>query len=208
MWFNPPFMAIARHSPDPSRFNSAIALPFNLRIEDLSLAMQDVYDFFFDVNSLLMLRGLDRLDDMLRPAIMSGLLSDMLTASLAKHSRSLVQNSFFNGHPDLLVKGRYPDNAVKAGTDGVEIKTTRKSGGAVDTHGARDQWMCVFVYEIDEETEPATSRKPMQFSEIHLGQVTVADFRRNERGELGTRTATLDRRGLEKFRQSWVYRLG
>lgn len=29
---------------------------------------------------------------------MSGLLSDMLTASLAKHSRSLTENKYFNGH--------------------------------------------------------------------------------------------------------------
>jgi hypothetical protein len=64
--------------------------------------MQDVYDFFYDVNVLLTGKGLQRLDDMLRPAIMSGLLSDMLTASLAKHSRTLVQNRFFNGHPDLV----------------------------------------------------------------------------------------------------------
>ena len=42
--------------------------------------MQDVYDFFFDVNSHLIARGLERLDDTLRPAIMSGVLSDMLTA--------------------------------------------------------------------------------------------------------------------------------
>ena len=34
--------------------------------------MQDVYDFFYDVNKLLLERGLHRLDDMLRPAAMSG----------------------------------------------------------------------------------------------------------------------------------------
>ena len=99
------------------------------------MAMQDVYDFFYDVNSHLTGKGLQRLDDMLRPAIMSGLLSDMLTASLAKHSRVLTENTYFNGHPDLLVQGVYVDNAVKAGTEGVEVKTTRKAGGAVDTHG-------------------------------------------------------------------------
>lgn len=103
---------------------------------------------------------LERMDDMLRPAIMSGLLSDMLTASLAKHSRSLAENKYFNGHPDLVVKGIYPDNKVKAGTEGVEIKTTRKSGGAVDTHGARDQCMCVFVYLVDDATEPARAGRP------------------------------------------------
>jgi len=168
--------------------------------------MQDVYDLFYDVNTGLLEKGLERLDDFVRPAIMSGLLSDLLTASIAKHSRTLTQNNYFNGHPDLLVKGVYPNDSVKAGSEGVEIKTTRKSGGAVDTHGARNQWMAVFVYNIDNETEPARERKPLTFTEIYLGQVTIEDFRRNPRGELGTRTATLHREGILKLRQNWIYK--
>lgn len=169
--------------------------------------MQDVYDFFFDVNSLMRDKSLERLDDMLRPAIMSGLLSDMLTASLARHSRSLTENCFFNGHPDLVVKGRYEGNCVKAGSEGVEIKTTRKAGGAVDFHGARDQWLAVFVYEVDNETEPAMERRPMTFTEVYIGQVRVADFRKNDRGPLGTRTAALNREGINRFRRNWVYQV-
>ena len=171
------------------------------------MAVQDVYDFFFDVNKLCFAKGLERLDDMIRPAILSGLLSDMLTASLAKHSRTLVQNRYFNGHPDLVVQGVYPKNSIQSGTEGVEIKTTRKPGGAVDTHGARKQWMCVFVYEVDGTTEPANARSPLVFTEIYLGEVTIADFRKNARGELGTRTATLDAKGIARLRENWVYRL-
>jgi len=199
-------MPIVRNQPDLNKFNRDAKLPFELRIADFQLAMQDVYDFFFDVNTLLSLKGLQRLDDMLRPAIMSGLLSDMLTASLAKHSRTLVQNRYFNGHPDLIVQGRYSNDGVKAGTDGVEIKTTRKRGGAVDMHGARDQWLCVFVYDIDNSTEPAVNRAPMTFTTIYLGQVVTADFRKNPRGELGTRTATLNKEGIARLRTFWVYR--
>jgi hypothetical protein len=199
-------MPIVRNALNPSRFNTQAALPFSLRLEDFRFAVQDVDDFFFDVNTSLAAKGLDRLDDTLRPAIMSGVLSDMLTASLAKHSRTLTVNAYFNGHPDLVLRGQYPGNAVKAGEQGIEIKTTRKAGGAVDTHGARNQWMCVFVYQVDNETEPAMNRQAMSFTEIYLGQVAIEDFRRNERGELGTRTATLDARGIAKLRQSWIYR--
>ncbi len=200
-------MAVHRNQPDPGKFNKAAQLPYQLRLKDFELAMQDVYDFFFDVNQLLTSKGLQRLDDMLRKAIMSGLLSDMLTASLAKHSRTLIQNGYHNGHPDLVVQGKYPNDAVKAGSAGVEIKTTRKSGGAVDTHGARDQWMCVFVYDVDADTQPAVNRGPMMFTEVYLGRVSVADFRKNPRGELGTRTATLHAEGIAKLRQAWVYKL-
>ena len=152
-------MNIERNNVVEKALNDTAKLPFELRLADFRAAMQDVYDFFYDVNSHLVGKGLDRLDDMLRPAIMSGVLSDMLTASLARHSRTLVENNFFNGHPDLVVKGKYPKNSIKAGEHGVEIKTTRKAGGAVDTHGARDQWMCVFVYGVDNESEPATGQR-------------------------------------------------
>jgi hypothetical protein len=198
---------IKRNAIDPSKWNKELQLPFQLRLKDFEMAMQDVYDFFHDVNVALVERGLERLDDMLRKATMSGLLSDMLTASLAKHSRSLTVNLFHNGHPDLIVRGLYPENKVKAGAEGVEIKTTRKPGGAVDTHGARDQWMGVFVYEVDNTTQPARDRAPMTFTEVYLAKVTRADFRKNARSELGTRTATLHREGVEKLRQSWVYKL-
>ena len=199
-------MAITRQT-FPGEFNTGASLPYELRLEDFRMAMQDVYDFFFDVNSRLLEKGLRRLDDMLRPAIMSGVLSDMLTTSLATHARTLTQNQYFNGHPDLVVQGVYRNNAVKAGAQGVEIKTTRKAGGAVDMHGARDQRLCVFVYTVDNETQPASERRPMEFTEIYLAHVTTDDFRRNPRGELGTRTATLHREGIKKLRESWVYRL-
>lgn len=199
-------MSINRNIVEPGKFNPAAILPYQLRLKDFEIAMQDVYDFFFDVNTHLVGKGLERLDDMLRAANMSGLLSDMLTASVAKHSRSLVANEYHNGHPDLLVKGVYANNSVKAGSDGVEIKSTRKEGGAVDTHGARDQWMCVFVYEVDEETEPAQNRRPMTFTEVYLGQVILDDFRRNKRGALGTPTSTLHKAGMVKLRTNWIYK--
>lgn len=197
---------VLRQTLDAAKLNRDRALPFQLRLDDFAAAAQDVYDFFADVNDGLMAKGLERLDDMLRPAIMSGLLSDMLAASLAKHSRAMAVNAYFNGHPDLVVNGHYADNAVRAGEHGVEVKTTRKAGGAVDTHGARAQWMAVFVYVVDTTSEPARLRRPMRFTEIYLAQVGIDDFRRNARGELGTRTATLHAAGVAKLRAGWVYR--
>lgn len=47
----------------------------------------------------------------------------------------------------------------------------------------------------------------MAFTEIYLGKVTVDDFRKNPRGELGTRTATLHKEGIAKLRENWIYKL-
>ena len=198
--------AIPRELVDEDGFNRGLPLPYSLRVEDFHMAMQDIYDFLHDVNNHLVAKSLRRLEDMLRPAILSGILSDMLTGSLANHSRSLTENRHFNGHPDLVVRGAYAGDAVSAGEEGVEVECTRKRGGAVDTHGARSQWMCVFVYRVDDETEPAVARRPLEFAEVYLAHVDVEDFRRNERGELGTRTATLHREGVRKLREGWLYR--
>ena len=196
---------ITRATVDKGAFNASAILPYELRHLDFEASMQDVYDFFFDVNTFLRGRGLPRLEDTLRPANLSGLITDMLTASLARHSRSLVVNRYPNGHPDLLIGGAYPKDAARSAERGVEIKTTRKPGGAVDMHGARDQTICVFVYAVDVLAEPADARAPMMFREVYIQHVSTADFRRNARGELGTRTVTLHKEGLAKLRSNWVY---
>lgn len=198
-------MPVTRKIVDEQCFNPDVFLPYELRLHDFTSAMQDVYDFFFDVNSHLTAKGLGRLEDTLRKANLSGTLSDMTTASLAKHSRVLTQNRYHNGHPDLIVKGRFANDSVKAGDQGVEIKTTVKKGGAVDTHGAREQWLCIFVYKVDSKTEPAIDRLALKFTEVYLSHVQTGDFRKNERGELGTRTATPHKEGMEKIRKNWVY---
>ena len=47
----------------------------------------------------------------------------------------------------------------------------------------------------------------LRLKDFELNWVSVVDFRRNARGELGTRTATLGAAGLRAFRQNWIYKL-
>lgn len=196
---------LERATPDLDRFNPAAELPYGLRLADFQLALQDVYDLLFDINTALITRGVRRLEETVRPAIFSGVLSDALTAAVARHARVLTENGYHNGHPDLIPQGRYANDAVAAGEDGVEVKAT-KGRGAVDTHGARDSWLCVFRYMVDSETEPMVDRAPTRIAEILLGRLTVDDFRKNPRGELGTRTASPNKAGLAKLRANWIYR--
>jgi hypothetical protein len=39
-------------------FNPDLALPYELRPQDFELAMQDLYDLFFDINGTLLQKGL------------------------------------------------------------------------------------------------------------------------------------------------------
>jgi hypothetical protein len=195
-----------RQVVDVSKFNPDAAYPYELRQIDFQAAMQDVYDFFYDVNTYLVGRGLARFEDTLRSANLSGMLSDMLNVALAKHARSLTSNRHHNGHPDLVVEGVYPNDMVKAGEEGIEVKATVNQSGAVDTHGARNQTMCVFSYKVDRVSEPAIARSPLRFTAVFLNEVTIDLFRHNARKtEIGTRTSTLDRAGIARLRENWVY---
>ena len=118
-----------QNTVDPDKLNTDAVLPYSLRLMDFQIAMQDVYDLFHDINTLLLERSLKRLEEMLRPAAMSGLISDLLTASLASHARSLTENTYFNGHPDLIVTGFYPNDSVQSGAEG--------DRGPVDTEKGR-----------------------------------------------------------------------
>lgn len=154
-------MPLRHQIVDNAKFNKQAQLPYQLRLADFELAMQDVYDFFHDVNELLIKRGMRRLDDMLRPAAMSGILSDMLTAAMAKHARSLIENRHFNGHPDLVVQGVYANNSVKAGEEGVEIKSTRKKRVARSIRTARATSGCAysFMRPITQRSQPSIARR-------------------------------------------------
>lgn len=194
-----------RASPIESAFNPEAEFPYELRPDDFGLAMKDIYDLLFDINNALVGRGLRRIEEIVRAAIFSGILSDALTASLARHSRALTENRFHNGHPDLIPVGQFPNDSAMAADEGVEIKAT-KGRGAVDTHGARNAWLCVFRYKADLETEPLVRRQPTRIVEILLARLCLSDFRQNPRGELGTRTATPNQQGIAKLRANWIYR--
>ena len=50
-------MPAERNRPKRECFNQRASLPFQLRLEDFEIAMQDVYDLFYDVNSGLLEKG-------------------------------------------------------------------------------------------------------------------------------------------------------
>ena len=50
-------MPAERNRPKRDCFNRNTNLPFQLRLEDFELAMQDVYDLFYDVNTGLLEKG-------------------------------------------------------------------------------------------------------------------------------------------------------
>ncbi|HEU4738941.1 MAG TPA: hypothetical protein VFS54_07650 [Solirubrobacterales bacterium] len=186
-------------------FNAALKLPYALRPDVFAIAMEDIYELLFNLNTGLVKRGLLPFENSVRGAVYSGMLSDLLTEAVASHAKGLVKNRAHNGHPDLLPAGRYSGDAIPSAKAGVEVKVTKKKNGAVDMHSDRPAYYCVFRYEADYETEPVVDRSPTRFTDIWLAKLDAGDFRKNNRGPRGTRTATAHREGLKKLRKHWLY---
>jgi hypothetical protein len=191
---------------NPDGFNTERTLPYSLRLNDFAGAMDDIYVTLANINDGLTSRGLLRIEETVRGAIYSGLLSDLLAAALAAHSLGLVKNAYKNGHPDLLPVGQFVNDSAQAAEGGVEVKVTSKPGGAVDMHSARPAWYAVFRYQTDHETQPVVNRAPTRFTHIWLGELAADDFRSNARGPRGTRTSTPHKDGIAKLRAAWIYR--
>lgn len=152
-------------------FNDDLVLPYALRPDVFEIAMGDIYELLNNVNTGLIERGLLPFENSIRGAAYSGLLSDLLTQAIANHASGLVKNTANNGHPDLLPAGRYPDNAASSAEEGVEVKVTKKAGGAVDMHSDRPAWYCVFRYIADYTTEPVLDREPTRFTNVWLARL-------------------------------------
>jgi hypothetical protein len=195
-----------RAAVDRTGFNASLALPYALRTDHVAVAMADIYELLATLNTTLVDRGLLRIEESVRGAIYSGLLSDLIAEAISTHAPGLITNNYPNGHPDLLPKGRYAENSCQSAEDGIEVKVTNKSSGAVDMHGARPGWYCIWHYIVDRDTEPAVDRAPTYFKTIWLARLDESHFRHNSRGPLGTRTATPDRAGIGHLRQNWLYR--
>lgn len=191
---------------NPHGFVPGVTLPYGLRTNDFFSAMDDIYVAIDSINSGLQSRGLLRIEESVRGANFTALLSDLMVVALSKHALGLTKNMYSNGHPDLIQPGQHPDNAAQAASHGVEVKVTRGRGPAVDAHGARGAWWCVFRYAVDSETQPIINRAPTRFTHIWLAQLTGADFRDNPRHTpLGTRTSSPNRQGATKLRAGLVY---
>lgn len=162
-----------------------------------------MYDFFELVNTALSAKGFEWIENLVQPAAISTMTSDMATEALARFSQLLVVNGYHNGHPDLIPKGEYPGDAIAAGDHGIEVKSA-KNKRVTDCHSPRNGWYCQFVYVVDDNPIRA-ERQPTRVKAVHLANVREEMFRLNDRGRRGTRTATLNREGVKYLYQHPVY---
>jgi hypothetical protein len=132
--------------PEPltlERFNQNCFLPYGLDVSYIQQAMSDFLEFLGFINRRLHTKAISRLESFLMPANFSSIVGEFINISIPKYCPALVKNRYHNGHPDLIPRGMFPDDAVQHATEGIEIKGSRHSGGW-QGHNPEAVWLMVF----------------------------------------------------------------
>jgi len=185
--------------PDP--------LPYGLQPRHVLRAVEDVQDLLHQLNTVLHESSYEPLEDLLDRASFSGLISRTITTRLAEaRSGSLVVNRYHNGFPDLIPKGRYPNDAVQRGV-GLEVKASR-SDGSWQSHGPRTGWFIIVQFQIDEtESVARLQREPTRVVAAMLANLGEEDWswQPARSGRIRSGTASVKASGRLKLRDGAVW---
>lgn len=174
--------------PAPVRienFNPRAVIPHGVTIEHICAAMNDFIDFIGFINQQLNGRKIERLETMLMPANFSSIVGEFMTSTIPKHCPTIAKNGYHNGHPDLVPKGRFPNDTVQHHQDGIEVKGSRYLRGW-QGHNAEDAWLMVFCFESGRPTDGAKAIAPAPFRYLGVfGAQLVQAAHRRRAGPLG-----------------------
>ncbi len=194
---------------DPTKFNPSVDLPFGLTVNHVNLAMTEFVEFLGFVNSQLHKRRIERLESFLMPANFSSIVGEFTAAAIPKYCNGIVRNNYHNGHPDLIPRGRYTDDAAQHANEGVEIKASRHLRGW-QGHNPEDVWLMVFVFDANASRDVVrgAAPKPFRFVKVVGGMLTKDDWTFSGRSETSRRTitASINRSGFQKMEANWIYR--
>lgn len=202
--------ACTPHLVDPAGFNPKTKLPYGLTIKHLQAAMIDFTNFIGFINLQLHSREMERLESMLMPANFSSIVGEFMASSIPKYCPTLVKNQYHNGHPDMLPKGRYPNDTRQHADEGIEIKGSRYLKGW-QGHNPEDTWLMVFIFDSNRPVDVAKgiAPRPFKFVMVVGARITKDDWLFSGRSETSRRTitASITKSGYEKMMANWIYKV-
>lgn len=183
----------------PKGFNEEAALPYGLRVGEVKAALDDVYDFFYNVNRLLVEKGWDRLEETLMAASFSGMLSEMVVQGISKRSSAIIKNQWHNGRPDLVPRGTYEADGILHGDHGIEVKASRFSSGW-QGHNVESGWILIAQFAIRQDA-------PTIIDRVLVAALDEDDWSFSGRSATSRRTPTagIKRSGVRKLEANPVY---
>jgi hypothetical protein len=189
-------------------FNPKCKLPYGLTTEHIHQTMNEFVDFLGFINRQLYTKGIPRLESFLMPANFSSMVGEFMNITIPKYCSRLVKNQYHNGHPDLIPKGKFPNNAVQYSDEGIEVKGSRHLSGW-QGHNPESVWLIVFCFDSNNSNDKrkGISPKPFRFKGVYAGKLDKKDWTFSGRSETSRRTitASVNRNGVDKMRANWVY---
>jgi hypothetical protein len=193
---------------NPSSFNPKCILPYSLTVKHIKQAMNEFLDFLEFVNRPLFKKGMPRLESFLMPANFSSIVGEFMNISIPKYCSSLVKNQHHNGHPDLLPKGRFPNEAVQYSNEGIEVKGSRHASGW-QGHNPEAVWLMVFYFDSNTSNDKRKGipPKPFRFKGIYAAKLNENNWTFSGRSATSRRTitASVNRTGVDKMKANWIY---
>ncbi|WP_065382972.1 hypothetical protein [Hyphomonas sp. ND6WE1B] len=194
---------------DIAHFNPNCSLPYGLTTNQLKDTMNEFIDFVGFLAQQLHSRQIPRLETMLMPANFSSIVGEFVTSTLPKHCPTLAKNNYHNGHPDLVPKGRYPNDSVQHDIHGIEVKGSRYLKGW-QGHNPEDAWLMVFCFDSGRPTDESNGipPKPFEYLAVLGAQLEKDDWNYSGRSETSRRTitASVNKSGYAKMSGNWIYK--
>ena len=120
-----------------------------------------------------------------------------------------MKNRYHNGHPDLIPNGLYADNACLHGSEGIELKASRRKNGW-QGHNPEDIWLMVFVFDSNSARDQIRRipPRPFRFLKVVGALLAKADWAFSGRSATSRRTITASVKptGYQKMEANWIYR--
>ncbi|MHA1654335.1 MAG: hypothetical protein ACTSYX_09910 [Candidatus Thorarchaeota archaeon] len=202
---NPP---IVKMKVNKQFVNLKCNLPYGLQVAEIVATIDDVYQFLYDLDSFLVGRHYPCLADLILANTFSGVLSEIIVRRLVQNSPSLVRNEQVGGYPDLLpvVCGYVVGAKEQKASEGIEVKTSRQSGGW-QGHNPEGGWLMVFRYVLHGPNS-FYGTKTVEFVEVLAAKLDPSDwsFSGRHRKSRRTITASITKSGMRKLRNNPVLR--
>ena len=191
---------------DPAGIRRGVSLPYGLEPEEVTAGADLVHQYLYRMNNSAVEHGFPRFEETLLGNTFAGMLSELIVVSVGSASATLTRNMKTGGHPDLILAAAHDGDSVLRAEDGVEIKTSKQSGGW-QGHNAEKAWLLGFQYAIDIDTEDVEDRYPTEIVKIMCAKLTERHWSfsgRNE-GSRRTPTASILKEGTALLHDSAVY---
>ena len=190
-------------------FNPICTLPYGLAVGHIREAMEGFVDFLGFINAQLYTKEIPRLESFLMPANFSSIVGEFIHTNIPRYCFDLVKNQYHNGHPDLIPKAKFPNNAVQYAKEGIEVKASRHASGW-QGHNPESVWLMVFYFDSNTSRDSikGIDPKPFRFKGVFIARIEKEDWTFSGRSGASRRTitASVNTSGREKMRANWVYK--